>query len=224
MSLTIAKPWDTVEKSWQRETKKSNLELVKVVNQSFNEKLLVEDYQSVISKYKTTSHSYNSPWKGVGLISCSGKTDDITLSAGEYNETAALGSAPYIKSILDSLECEKKRVRVMELTPGFTLDWHTDGVETDGCYITRFHVPIITNDKVVGQVSHTDYFFRPGEFGFIDTAFPHRTANLGNETRVHLIIELVLNDFVKDLLKIDLKDPVRRNKSSRCATLLKSRI
>lgn len=220
MKFVLTDPWDTKEKPWQIETKKHNLELIKKINTTFDSARLVEDYQSVIDNYKTTAHTKDSAWKGISLISSTGATDDIVLFPGEYKETSAIKSTPYIKSIIDSLECEKKRVRLMQLLPGHTLNWHVDGVETGGNYITRFHIPIITNDNVLSQVSHSDYFFAPGEFGFIDTAFPHRVGNLGSEVRIHLIIELVLNDFVQKLIDIDFKDVKRKQARSTCALML----
>lgn len=220
MKLLSDSPWDYIEKPWQAETKKHNIELVKKLNWKFDPNKLASEYKDIIDNYKTAAHTIDSAWKGISLISATGKTNDIVLSASEYKETPAMELTPYIKSIIDSFECQKKRVRIMELLPGYTLNWHIDGVETDGCYIIRFHVPIITNDMVISQVSHENYFFAPGEIGFIDTAFPHRVGNLGTETRVHLIIELVLNDFVKNLINIDFKDPKRKNIRNNCASLL----
>jgi Aspartyl/Asparaginyl beta-hydroxylase len=220
MKFILTDPWDSEEKPWQTETKKYNLELVKKLNTTFDSVKLFEDYQSIISNYKTTAHTTDSAWKGISLVSSTGATSDIVLFPGQYKETLAIKSTPYIKSIIDSLECEKKRVRLMQLLPGHTLNWHIDKVETGGCYITRFHIPIITNDNVLSQVSHSSYFFGPGEFGFIDTAFPHRVGNLGTEVRIHLIIELVLNNFVQNLINIDLKDVERRRARSSCAIML----
>ena len=55
--------------------------------------------------------------------------EDRPLGA-PYEKTPALELAPYMESIIDGFETDKKRVRLMELQPQKSIFWHYDKGET----------------------------------------------------------------------------------------------
>ena len=60
-----------------------------------------------------------------------------------YEKTPALELAPYMESIIDGFETDKKRVRLMELQPQKSIFWHYDKGETiDNGKTARIHIPV----------------------------------------------------------------------------------
>ena len=49
------------------------------------------------------------------------------------------------------------------------------------------------------QISHEDVVWKAGEIWYGDFAFPHRLYNAGTASRVHLVIDVAINDFVQSL-------------------------
>jgi hypothetical protein len=117
--------------------------------------------------------------------------------AGDFTKTAAFRSSPYIEQLVDELDCEKQRVRIMALAPGADSFWQCDHeLDRD---VVRVHIPVITNRGVLMQICHEDCRWQPGELWFGDFAFPHRLRNTSRETRIHIVIDLVSNAFVRGL-------------------------
>jgi hypothetical protein len=117
--------------------------------------------------------------------------------AGDFTKTAAFRSSPYIEQLVDELHCEKQRVRIMALAPGADSRWQCDHeLDRD---VVRVHIPVITNRGVLMQICHEDCRWQPGELWFGDFAFPHRLRNTSRETRIHIVIDLVSNAFVRGL-------------------------
>jgi aspartyl/asparaginyl beta-hydroxylase (cupin superfamily) len=77
------------------------------------------------------------------------------------------------------------------LTPGFSIKPHVD---YDPSYITRFHIPLVTNDDVVMgfHKSNGDHFYHmpaDGSVYFFNSGIKHWVDNNGTESRLHLIID-----------------------------------
>jgi hypothetical protein len=95
------------------------------------------------------------------------------------------------------------RIRFMKLAPGGgELSRHTDQVDPDvGATpdkLGRFHFPIKTNKDVIFSAWDFDgkknsYNMEVGNSYYLDTRKPHTAINNGNEERVHLVIDVVLD-------------------------------
>ena len=134
------------------------------------------------------------------MISAFGEVYQSEKIIGNYEKTEVLQIAPYINNLIDSFDCEKKRVRIMELKPGEDIFWHSDADETLDAGNCRLHIPIFVNKQTFSQLSHVNYFWQPGELWYGDFSFPHRVSNRVNKSRYHLVLDLVKNDFVKNML------------------------
>ena len=121
--------------------------------------------------------------------------------------------------ILSRFDCAKRRVALQEIAPGCDIAWHHDGrlygLDRE---IVRVHVPILTNPDVELQVSHHDCRCVPGDAWFFDNSFPHRLRNRGREARVHLVLDLEVNEFVRGLVPASLhaQAELRRSCGERC--------
>lgn len=198
MSLTFQGVPDQSRGEWQRLTHSSGLELVRKLPFTYDPVRLEAEYREVVRRYPMSAHTAASGWRCTGLIAEGGDYREIRLKKGVYSKTELVQHTPYIESILDSMLCEKRRVRFAVLMPGYVMDWHFD--RSGGEDLVRLHVPIVTNDQAFIQVSHDTKHFKPGEVWYVDVGFPHRSHNGGTDPKVHLIMELVVNDFVRDLL------------------------
>ena len=71
----------------------------------------------------------------------------------------------------------------------------------DGLREARLHVPIRTNKRVQFRVGGKDIFMRPGELWYIDVSQPHSAGNGGRTPRVHLVVDCVVNDWLRNLIE-----------------------
>jgi hypothetical protein len=117
---------------------------------------------------------------------------------------------PLVESILDNFNTEIHRVRFMRLKPGGgELERHTDQVDPDigisDKKLMRIHVPIKTNDKVEftswnANGEKTVVNMKEGECWYLDIRKPHTAINNGDSERIHLVIDVEANDFIRDMI------------------------
>jgi hypothetical protein len=181
--------------------------------------LIAAETKKIITQYNLIAHGRycDGGWAAIGLISHEGDPDQLLCLPGEYVKTPALTPAPYLESVIDSFKCEKQRVRLMALQPGTSIYWHYDFHESiDTEFNARLHIPIITNPGVKVQICHEDQIWLPGELWYADFSFPHRLCNKGQAERIHLVLDLKVNDYVTSLFPPSfLKQKKRRLRARR---------
>lgn len=122
---------------------------------------------------------------------------------------------PEIEDILKYFpECEFDRIRFMKLQPGGgELSRHVDHVEKDSGMkdgqIMRFHIPIITNPKVIFTMWNSngqkiEQNMKRGETWLFDFRKPHMAVNGGDDIRIHLVIDVIMNERMRDLIRNNL--------------------
>ena len=175
---------------------------------SINLERLKEEYFS-LKDYDWHQHfsKYDSGWKAIPLISFEGKIDsesnkepplELSQLASKFKKTVFLKKCPYMNEIIDSFKCHKLRTRLMKMEPGTVIPEHSD---TQGWFrgIARLHIPIITHDEVYFFVNGKRAKMNEGEIWYTDVTKPHSVRNESNVTRVHLVIDLLINRFVRDM-------------------------
>jgi hypothetical protein len=153
-------------------------------------------------------------WRAIPLHAVDGRTDATGLRwAGwdaNYQKTAILAACPYFDEIVDSFECPKERVRLLRLDPGRNINTHTDLGDGWAMGKVRLHVPIVTHDEVYFFVDDERVIMRPGELWYCDFTRPHRVHNKSAIGRVHLVLDLRVNDWLRDFFPPEpLGDKVR---------------
>jgi hypothetical protein len=143
-------------------------------------------------------------WKAIPLVSRHGRTDDPESQrwgdVREFRRTPVVDRMPYFRRVLDAFACPHGRVRVLKLLPGATVGRHRDaGGEAAGYAYgkVRLHVPIRTNDRVYFDLAGRRVRMAPGRLYYCDFTRPHAVYNGGAEPRVHLVLDLVLDDFLR---------------------------
>jgi len=64
------------------------------------------------------------------------------------------------------------------------------------------HVPVLTNDHVDFIVAGERVVMRPGECWYVNVDQMHSVLNRGATRRVHLIIDVVVNDWLREIVTL----------------------
>lgn len=96
------------------------------------------------------------------------------------------------EKILDSFEDKVTRVRLAWLAPQFELKPHID---YDPSYITRLHIPLITNSDCLMHVfkegqQKSAHFPADGKVYFLNAGLKHYASNRSDQNRLHLIVDM----------------------------------
>lgn len=188
-----------MKKSWERVTQILDFKLCAQLNIQFDAERLAADAHNILERFPPMDHLgqeiREGHWGCVGLITSGGKLEATRLVPGQpLKETEALAHAPYIRSILDDLPCEKSLIRLIVRAPGNISPWHQ---EFDRCLrhgFARCHIPVRNHPDFRVQISDKKYYFKPGEMWCGDFAFPHRAENLTPLPRIHLVGDFVVNE------------------------------
>ncbi|HTJ28184.1 MAG TPA: aspartyl/asparaginyl beta-hydroxylase domain-containing protein [Candidatus Limnocylindria bacterium] len=145
---------------------------------------------------------YEGDWSGVALRSAGGRLSLYPDPSGtaHYSDTPLLATCPGVAGVLAALPCPLTSVRFLRLGPGARVREHTDlrlGFE-DG--EVRLHVPVRTGPGVEFELDGHALTMEPGECWYVDVTRPHRVANPGPGTRVHLVIDCVVDDWLREVL------------------------
>lgn len=140
-------------------------------------------------------------WSAIPLVSIDGRSDaeSLRFGEGEYKKTEILRQCPYFEEIIDSFQCPKKRVRLMRLEPGTNIHTHTDPGDAWALGQARIHIPVITHDEVYFYVDGERVVMQPGELWYCDFSRPHSVANRGTIARVHFVLDVTVNDWMRRL-------------------------
>jgi mannose-6-phosphate isomerase-like protein (cupin superfamily) len=144
---------------------------------------------------------YEGDWSGAALRSSGGRIGLYAEPAGQnaFEDTVLLDACPNIRSALTSFRCSLNSVRLLRLGRGARVREHRDyGLEFDSGE-ARFHVPI-TCDGAEFILDGRRVPMSPGECWYVDVNRPHSVANCGPDARVHLVIDCIVNDWLKGLL------------------------
>ena len=149
--------------------------------------------------------NYEGSWTVIPLRGPIGAEHPVMMiysdpSCTEFENTPFLDTCPYFQEVLSSFRCPVNAARLMRLTPGSVIKEHSDydlSVEDGNA---RLHVPIITNPGVEFRLNDRLVDMRPGECWYLRLSDPHSVLNRGKEDRVHLVIDVTVDDWLTDLL------------------------
>ena len=148
------------------------------------------------------SRHFEGEWSSLALRSIDGRADNSLISPlddAPYFDTELLQSSPRMREALGRFQCPLLAVRLLRLTPGSVIREHTDGGLNFEQGLIRIHIPVITNPGVEFLLQGEMLSMREGECWYCNFNLPHALANRGETDRVHLVIDAVVNDWVKEL-------------------------
>lgn len=174
---------------------------------TYDAALLLRDLEAVrhIDQAAQPGPYHQGEWTGLALHSMGGRQSADPSAAGmeTYQPTEALSHAPYFREILDGLECPKEVVRILTLPPGGHIKEHFDYHTNFQYGLLRLHIAIVTHPDVEFIIGGERVSFQPGELWFGDFSMTHSVENKSDVTRVHLVIDVQINDFILGLFPED---------------------
>jgi mannose-6-phosphate isomerase-like protein (cupin superfamily) len=147
---------------------------------------------------------YSGTWDVLPLRSVSGNKDSLfaeTMNKGRFEDTDHLSAFPEIKKLLNSLNCPLLSARLLNLKAGSAIKKHRDFELSFENGEARLHFPIVTNKRVSFCLNDEFIEMKPGECWYINANLPHHAINEGHTDRIHLVIDCVVNDWLKDLFE-----------------------
>ena len=150
--------------------------------------------------------NYEGDWSVLPLRAPIGATHPIQMiysppGVSEFVDTPFLAQTPYFAAAIGAFRCPVMSVRLMRLTPGSVIKEHKDHDLAAEEGVARIHVPVVTNDAVEFCVNRVPVRMLPGEAWYLRLADPHSVANRGDTTRVHLVIDVMVDDWMRGMLE-----------------------
>jgi mannose-6-phosphate isomerase-like protein (cupin superfamily) len=136
--------------------------------------------------------------EAVRLVTVAGQPTDAF--EGPMRPTDHLGGCPYIMEVMAELGGVWGRSRLMGLGAGAEVPEHVDSHYHWRTHL-RIHVPIITNPAVEFTCGGETVHMAPGECWVFDSFRWHEVHNRGSERRVHLVLDTVVTEHLRDLIE-----------------------
>ncbi len=149
--------------------------------------------------------NYEGDWSALPLRAQVGATHPIQMiysppGVTDFADTPFLSRAPYFAEVIAAFACPVTCVRLMRLTPGSVIKEHHDNDLAAEEGVARIHVPVATNDRVEFLLNRTPVTMKPGEAWYLRLADPHAVANRGDADRVHLVIDVLVDSWMRGML------------------------
>jgi Aspartyl/Asparaginyl beta-hydroxylase len=149
-------------------------------------------------------HYYEGDWSGVALRAARGAQTtlfpDPEAKLG-FDDTAHMSRTRYVSEVLQQLRCEFTTVRLLKLAAGSVIRRHRDYLLSPDDGEVRLHVPVVTSDQVEFMLDDKRVMMAEGELWFLNFNLYHSVNNRGSADRIHLVIDCVMNDWLRDLLR-----------------------
>jgi hypothetical protein len=178
----------------------------------FDVQLMLSELASIESRRAWLVHpdvtvSNKGDWTAIALISSTGESQSAESlryhgEDGDARPTELLQSSPYFQEVLSAFHAPVHRARLMSLLPGTVIKEHRDYGAQRYSYergYVRVHIPIRTDEKVAWRIRGEKVPMMPGEAWYINVCEPHSVENHSAINRVHLVLDMKVNQWLKDL-------------------------
>ena len=149
-------------------------------------------------------NDFGGDWRGTALRSPTGHITNLLApftGASTFADTPLMNRCGHFREAVSAFLCPLKSVRLLSLAPGSYIREHTDNalVYEDG--EMRIHIPVQTSEEVEFYVAGERLRFEEGRSYYVNVNLPHRITNRGSAERIHLIIDVEVNDWVHELVR-----------------------
>jgi hypothetical protein len=152
---------------------------------------------------------YDGDWSGVVLRGPVEGGDSLVATGAAFADAPLLDLCPAVREVLAALDCPLRSVRLLRLGPGGVIREHRDYDLGYDRGEARLHVPLVTSPDVVFHLRNRRVVMAPGETWYLDLSQPHRVVNGGATDRIHLVIDVGVNDWLRGLIPFEADDPFR---------------
>jgi hypothetical protein len=117
-----------------------------------------------------------------------------------FHKTANFNKFDVCELVEKKMKCQIKNLMFYSMLPGGDIPPHRDMVGNVGLGGLRLHIPIITNSKVNFIVAGRRVIMNTGELWALDTSYKHSVSNFGDQQRIHLVMDVIVNNWILNLL------------------------
>jgi len=143
---------------------------------------------------------FSGDWAGIALRA---NNDRLPLMANpaftEWRDTAAMAACRYVPDVLAKFECTIEAIRFLRLAPGTIVLEHNDSQHSFEYGVARIHIPIVSPAEAEFILDDERLELAEGECWYVNVDLKHRLANNGDRDRVHLVIDVVVDDWLRKL-------------------------
>lgn len=150
--------------------------------------------------------NYEGDWCVAPLRAPAGETHPLRMGFANPGQTAfvdtpLLDRLPNMRAALRRFRCPLRGARLMRLSPGSAILEHCDPDLDAAGGRARLHLPIATNDDVAFLLNGRAVAMAPGELWYLRLLDPHEAANRGTSERIHLVVDVEVDDWMRGLLR-----------------------
>lgn len=153
---------------------------------------VIDDIKEELTYQKWYDHKLPNFRKGGSqyIAVCTTNGEDNNDHEGPFKVFTHL---PETLSLWGQLNISMLRVRYMRLNAGGKVPEHTDALGWDDK--ARIHIPIQTDKHVYFYCGNDKVNMKEGEVWLIDNYDPHKVENNSETDRIHLVIDVYLNEI-----------------------------
>lgn len=150
---------------------------------------------------------YEGDWSGIALRAVGGRAGQLypdPTATADFADTPILARCLYFRDVLAAFHCPLTSVRLLKLAARSSIREHSDyklGFE-DG--EMRVHVPVVTNLDVAFFLAGDQVIMREGEAWYLNLNLRHRVENHSDTDRIHLVIDCVVNDWMREFFPAEM--------------------
>lgn len=119
----------------------------------------------------------------------------------EFLPNEALHKCPYLLTVFETFLCRKETFRIHTLYAEAKIKAHRDTGYSFEQGKIRLHIPVVTNDEVLLSVNGERIHMKPGECWYCNFNEIHEVQNNGDCPRTHLIIDCMVNEWLKGVFE-----------------------
>ena len=151
------------------------------------------------------TQNYDGAWTVLPLRAAASAVHPVQMiyadpACAHYVDTPLMAACPAIAAALAVFACPLESVRLMRLGAGSVIKTHRDHDLDVEHGRARLHVPIVTNPAVDFRLNGSRVVLAEGECWYLRLSDPHSVRNDGDRDRVHLVIDVVVDAWLRDLL------------------------
>ncbi len=150
------------------------------------------------------TREFEGEWSGVAFRSVDGVERRLypdPAAQGRFADTPALERCPSVRQVLSTFACPVHSARFLKLAAGARIREHRDYRLGYADGEVRLHIPVTTHPGVAFFLAGQRVVMAEGECWYLDVNQPHRVENPGPSERVHLVVDCVVDDWLRALFE-----------------------
>ncbi|MEA3011994.1 MAG: hypothetical protein QOD42_539 [Sphingomonadales bacterium] len=160
--------------------------------------------------------NYEGEWSVAPLRAPAGETHRLRMgfpNPGQtaFADTALLDRLPHVRAALRWFQCPLRGARLMRLAPGAAILEHCDPDLDAAGGRARLHLPILTNQDATFLLNGRPVAMAPGELWYLRLLDPHAAANRGASDRIHLVVDVEVDEWMRALMEAESHATPRRS-------------